>query len=103
MAGSANLQQMASFLAAMQGGGETNAQGLAREAIERFEATLLSRSFLHVGTEYRPITRSIRSHCVTRTVIELDVTILVSLNAVEFDELTYILFRIRPDTKVSTL
>ena len=71
--------------------------------LAELSAQLLSRSFLNFGGEVRPISRSLRQSMMSVTESELDMAGLANLENKELDQLIWIFYRIRPDTKLSAL
>ena len=66
-------------------------------------AQALSRSFLHFGGEVRPISRSLRQSMMSVTEPEFDMAGLANLENKQLDQLVWIFYRIRPDTKLAAL
>ena len=66
-------------------------------------AQVLSRSFLHFGGEVRPISRSLRQAMMSVTEPEFDMAGLANLENKQLDQLVWIFYRIRPDTKLAAL
>ena len=69
----------------------------------RMNAMKFSSSFLHFGTDFRPISKNIKVWALDTLVPECDAAGLSHLNNLQVDRLCYILFSMRPDTKVSSL
>ena len=69
----------------------------------RMNAMKFSSSFLHFGTDFRPISKNIKIWAIDCLVPECDAAGLSHLNNLQVDRLCYILFSMRPDTKVSSL
>ena len=101
----AQIAQLLAALTHMSSGAaaESPSDRTRREERERFEAQLLSRSFLHLGTDHRGISRNIRAYCIVATEPQLDLATLGTLDNITFDMLTWHLYRVRPDTKITTL
>ena len=71
----AHSAAMLQMLAQLQTPGESTADRERREQDERFCSGILSRSFLHLGTEMRPVTRNIRNFVISRSSDCLEVTL----------------------------
>ena len=64
---------------------------------------VLSKSFLSIGGEVRPVGRDIKTFILDHLMEELDPALLNDLSQIEVDMLFYVLFRIKPSAKLSGL
>ena len=80
---------------------EIEQAGRARR--KTFLKTILSKSFKHWGGEERPITRTIRQQFVAMTHPSLDLEVVARLSNRDFAKLTWVIYGVRPDTKLSNI
>ena len=66
-----------------------------------FMNTTLSKSFKTWGGEERPISRSLRAGMLEFTFDSLDVNLVAELSNESFDKLFYVLYGVRPDSKLA--